>query len=625
MKHNICVICLSLLLLAAFSATLRATERPNVIWARTTSEAIALDGQLNESSWTKAQSINLKFGETDQYIPGSGYRVEAGVAPSDPMEAELKFLVKDNKLYMAAVVEDSSVGGGLFNKFDGFLMNLRDHSVATRPAPPFEYFYGWVTEDWANPETGNVGAEPDFFGWAADDRDVWDGKTVVHGVSNSDTTIDEGYTTELMFDLGARGYDVTDEDGDIIEFNISIYDADWQWPLNEDKFSGTRAWWCGPWGNASVHDVARIYARPDVTTESGSVPMAGPEMIIPNGVHHAAPMIDGKLDETVWANVEGFDIRFGDDELRAGYPGIGPYRSGQYQPPIDENTAAVLDPGDATVKVFFKGDMLYLGVDARDQAVWGINNPDMWDGIRFVINDRAETDEIEHVLLRKSLTAVIDTLGNLMPTEDLPALIDTSAAWVAMSYKPNTTVNNYDDVDEGYQIEMAVDLKELGYPVGRGDGVLFFSATLFDGEKFANPADNYGTRTWFYREHAFAAAPVWAYMDPYTTVTPPTAIEDDVANNLPKKFELMGNYPNPFNPSTTIKYALPADGEVTLYVYNVIGQRVASMPMGMQKAGYRKIRFDGMQMSSGLYFYQLEYKKDVHRQITKTGRMLLIK
>jgi len=57
-------------------------------------------------------------------------------------------LVAGNNLYLAILAKDASVGGGLFNQFDGFLMNLRDHSKPDRPAPSAEYFYGWVTEGW---------------------------------------------------------------------------------------------------------------------------------------------------------------------------------------------------------------------------------------------------------------------------------------------------------------------------------------------------------------------------------------------------------------------------------------------------------------------------------------------
>ncbi|MCB0283762.1 MAG: T9SS type A sorting domain-containing protein [Calditrichaeota bacterium] len=629
---------LSLFLLFSFGFLFaQEMERSNLIWARTTSETITLDGVLSESAWQDAESFHMTYGENTQFIPGSGYRQEQGVAPSDPTDVTFKLLVNGNNLYLAATVMDSSVGGGLFNKFDGFLINIRNRAeqVTGGIAPPFEYFYGWVTEGWADPATGEVGASPGFFGWAAGSRDsidsrtgltngeVWNAVTVVNGTSNDDSTPDEGYTVEFMFNLAARGYDVTKTEGDIVEFNISVYDADWQWPLNADKFSGNRAWWAGPWGNASSYDIVRIYARPDVTTSSGAVPEVGPELVFENGANFDDPVIDGKLDEDVWGKVKGFDIRYGDEELRSSYPGIGPWRSGQFQPEINGVKAAVVDPGDATIKAFFKGNMLYLGVDARDQAVWGNSQFDLWDGIRFVINDRA-VQNADNVLEPRVISAVVDSLGQLMTADYLTTMIDSGSAQAALALNSGTTVNDFNDVDNGYSIEIAIDLTGLGYPADRGDGVLFFSATLFDGEKFDNAADNYGTRTWFFRESGSPAAPAWTFMDATKMVGGETAISDEVSA-IPSKFELLGNYPNPFNPSTRIKFTLAESGTVKLNVFNVKGQKLAESVLGKYSAGTNEVQYTANHLSTGLYFYNLEFTHAGKRQVTKTQKMLLIK
>ena len=403
-------------------------NRPDAIWAKSTTEAITLDGKLDEAAWMKAESIRLQYGaKASELIPGSGYKIEAGVPPSDPTDVTFKFLVNGNNLYMAAVVKDSSVGGGLFNRFDGFLMNMRDHSKPDRPAPSFEYFYGWVTEGWADPNTGNVGASPGFFGWAAGDRSVWDGATLVDGVSNDDATPDKSYTVELMFNLTPRGYDVTKSNGDIVEFNISVYDADWQWPVNDAKFSGNRTWLQGPWGNGSAFSIFKIYARPDVTIDSAT-PEIGPDLIIPNGANHPMPTIDGMLDEKVWTNITGLDIRYGDDELRASYPGIAPHRSGQFQPEINSVRAPVVDPGDATIKWFFKNDMLFIAADVRDQAVWALPAFDQWDGIRFIINNRSTLNPDDNNLARHNLTVRFDETGKVIYEDYLQFLVDSLKA-----------------------------------------------------------------------------------------------------------------------------------------------------------------------------------------------------
>jgi hypothetical protein len=76
----------------------------------------------------------------------------------------------------------------------------------------------------------------------------------------------------------------------------------------------------------------------------------------------------------------------------------------------------------------------------------------------------------------------------------------------------------------------------------------------------------------------------------------------------PKEFSLKGNYPNPFNPSTTIEFTVPVSGHATLKVYNVIGQQVATLFDGMAQAEqYNKVSFDASKLSSGIYFSTLEF------------------
>jgi hypothetical protein len=76
-------------------------------------------------------------------------------------------------------------------------------------------------------------------------------------------------------------------------------------------------------------------------------------------------------------------------------------------------------------------------------------------------------------------------------------------------------------------------------------------------------------------------------------------------NGLPGTFQLQQNYPNPFNPSTDISYTITKAGNVTLKVYNMLGQDVATLVNGHQAANTYKVNFNASGLSSGVYFYKL--------------------
>jgi len=76
-------------------------------------------------------------------------------------------------------------------------------------------------------------------------------------------------------------------------------------------------------------------------------------------------------------------------------------------------------------------------------------------------------------------------------------------------------------------------------------------------------------------------------------------------NNSPENFVLYQNFPNPFNPSTTIKYYLPRASEVEIKFFDAAGRQVNSVHMNNVSAGYHSLMFDGGGLASGVYFYNV--------------------
>ena len=79
----------------------------------------------------------------------------------------------------------------------------------------------------------------------------------------------------------------------------------------------------------------------------------------------------------------------------------------------------------------------------------------------------------------------------------------------------------------------------------------------------------------------------------------------EVASTLPEAYTLNGNYPNPFNPETTLSFTLPETSNVQLFVYDTLGRRVATLIDGAMAAGVHEVRFDASNLPGGTYFYNL--------------------
>jgi uncharacterized lipoprotein YddW (UPF0748 family) len=124
------------------------------------------------------------------------------------------------------------------------------------------------------------------------------------------------------------------------------------------------------------------------------------------------------------------------------------------------------------------------------------------------------------------------------------------------------------------------------------------------------------------RYHYFVTAVSrnWVESMPSDVAEAPTASSVDGTDAIASSYRLEQNFPNPFNPVTTIRYEIPESEFVTLAVFDITGRQVAVLENSVRPAGVHSVRFNGASLSSGVYIYRLQTNS-----VQLTGKMMLVK
>jgi Secretion system C-terminal sorting domain len=233
--------------------------------------------------------------------------------------------------------------------------------------------------------------------------------------------------------------------------------------------------------------------------------------------------------------------------------------------------------------------------DSNDVGSLYINPPlDMEPGSAdLVTTDLVADDTIATVCLRQggqAYTVQIDgiTIGTswneVVPVELTSFTANIRNGNVVLNWSTATEVNN-----SGFEIQRKSgnEFEAIGFVSGRG--------TTTETQHYFYTDNNVTNGTYTYRLKQVDFDGSYAFSE-----------EVNLDVNSPVKFELGQNYPNPFNPSTKISFSIPQNSQVTLDIYNLLGQKVKTLVQGFMQAGKHTINFDASGFNSGIYFYKIQ-------------------
>ena len=186
------------------------------------------------------------------------------------------------------------------------------------------------------------------------------------------------------------------------------------------------------------------------------------------------------------------------------------------------------------------------------------------------------------------LSGVMDYMNiEILPVELIAFTANYFQENIALNWTTATEINN-----QGFEIERSNDKSNwiaVGFKKGHG------TTTENQNYSFTDDISNLNNNKFYYRLKQIDYSGTFEYSNIVEIVRTPT------------EFELQQNYPNPFNPSTSIQYALGSRQFVTIKIYNILGNEVATLvdeykPAGMHNAEFR---VENLELSSGIYFYRL--------------------
>lgn len=622
----LCALVLTNISWAQWAASKTAREEAKYARVMEGSEEVVVDG-VEEDIWSKADSVVVGYNRT-HFLPGGGYNLQKGTpVEGDTANATFKFLYKAPHLYLLFRIVDKSVGGKGWEQSDNIILafkqNTPDHSWVQAWDKRVEHFYSFIWE-WDTTQA-TVGDQPWFrgsgeVGGGPDRRRTenqklrWTAVSQVVGGTSNDSLPDQMWISEHRIRVDSLGFN---PEGDVLPFSFSVFDGDRFLDSSVVNDLHTKAWWGVEWNENWFY--ASLHIDPTITTSTPGSPIPPVDYTIPHLRDGAAITVDGDISEWQVDNTLHAFAKWGDEAAFDSIRGTGDWASGYQQHPWNDILATVIDGPEIHYWFTWDDENLYVAAKAVDQVVT-VPQEGRKDGISFIAADRTFTRGMP--LAYAAFTVEIDSNGTGVANEDLIALADTAGVEFALMLGNGTNVNDIAEIDSGYTVEIKIPFTSLHYPETLGDSVVFIGGFVNDVDVFEDANANTYAKTWWFKQEKGQKAPAWVVLGPSN---PLVGVNDNP--QIPTSIELFKNYPNPFNPSTTIKYALSVNADVTLSVYNTLGQVVAQMKKSDVKAGFDEFRFNANGLSSGIYFYKIEVKNLSNSKVVESqvNKMLLLK
>jgi hypothetical protein len=551
---------------------------PEYIQVVSAADPMTVDGVLDETDWLKRYDyLEYKAGSLpgDVIYTVTGEVLVHGSYP-DTTTTFVKFLHNGLDLYISLQSDDHSVGKfGTSWEGDGLFMKIKD---AAGTAVEYKLYFnvGGVNPDIQYEEPALYPGSGEGAAWKHS-------ATIVNDTSQ----VDSGYTAELLIHLDQLGY--TDPYGDV-EVLINIFDPD-GYVDDMDPFGSVgsywKSWWGSEWG-------------PEVRT----LRLADPQVI--NAITTSNDItLDGILDEGFWSGADSVVVGVGSNTSTGGY-------YADWNDPLNSYT----DQSMATIKFVHNGTDLFIGVESDDQSVCKWSPGWEADGLFLWMTNKDDYSPS----LRMEIKAMYFT-GNVGDSISFETTNVPTGGAEGASFQPVGTVTHTElgGPDAGYSLEVVVHTDLFGYT--NGDTVRV-SCVIWDLDY--SSVDAYSDTTSDYAPHWWGTQ--WADINfekynLYRQVVLSSLTDvDENLTSVPDAYQLLQNYPNPFNPETNIRYSVPKGTQVTLKVYDVLGNEVATLVNEFKNAGEYNMRWQPSNVSSGVYFYELRTDEFV-----KTNKMILLR